>query len=141
MTSDDSKHAYLSADQLRVGVFVLLDLPWFKHDFAVNSFKVRTEDQLRELRQLKLERYRYDPARSDPLPELSPLGEVLTDSTQSAEGAERPVRSPAWAGCGQLCRECWQGSVGSHDRATPRQYCASGEGLCESRYGHEEHEP
>ena len=93
MTSDDSKHAYLSADQLRVGVFVLLDLPWFKHDFAVNSFKVRTEDQLRELRDLKLERYRYDPERSDPLPELSPLGEVLTDSTQSTEdvqGAAQP---------------------------------------------------
>ena len=72
MTSDDLEHDYLSADQLRVGVFVVLDLPWFKHDFALSSFKVRTEDQLRELRGLKLTRYRYDPARSDPLPGLSP---------------------------------------------------------------------
>lgn len=85
MTSDDLEHAYLSAEQLRIGVFVLLDLPWFKHDFALSSFKVRTEDQLRELRGLKLARYRYDPARSDPLPGLSPLGEDGKENTNSAD--------------------------------------------------------
>jgi len=75
MASDDSPHAFLTADQLRVGVFVLLDLPWFQHDFALNSFKIRTDDQLRELRALKLARYRFDPARSDPLPGLTPLND------------------------------------------------------------------
>lgn len=60
--------AYLSADQLYVGAFVMLDLPWFKHSFTLNSFKVRNPDQLKELRALKLARYPYDPRRSDPLP-------------------------------------------------------------------------
>jgi len=86
MTSDDSKHAYLNAAQLRVGVFVLLDLPWFKHNFALNSFKVSTEDQVLELRRLHLKRYRYDPARSDPLPGLSPsLGDPRTDDPDTTD--------------------------------------------------------
>ncbi|MDP3652827.1 MAG: DUF3391 domain-containing protein [Rhodoferax sp.] len=58
---------FLSVDQLRLGIFVMIDLPWFKHNFTLNSFKIRNEDQLRELRSLKLPRYRYDPDRSDPL--------------------------------------------------------------------------
>jgi putative nucleotidyltransferase with HDIG domain len=59
---------YLSAAQLYVGAFVILDLPWFKHSFTLNSFKVRNEDQVTELRALRLERYQYDPERSDPPP-------------------------------------------------------------------------
>lgn len=55
----------LNADQLCIGIFVMIDLPWFKHNFTLNSFKIRTEDQLRELRALKLAHYRYDAARSD----------------------------------------------------------------------------
>jgi putative nucleotidyltransferase with HDIG domain len=59
---------YLSAAQLYVGAFVILDLPWFKHSFTLNSFKIRNDDQLAELRALKLARYQYDPERSDPPP-------------------------------------------------------------------------
>lgn len=66
-SSQDLTGTFLSADKLRVGIYVMLDLPWFKHNFALNSFKIRSEDQLRELRALNLVQYRYDPARSDPL--------------------------------------------------------------------------
>lgn len=66
---DDPQAAYLTPDQLRLGVFVMLDLAWFKHSFALSHFKIRTEDQLRELRALQLPRYRFDPLRSDPAPE------------------------------------------------------------------------
>ncbi len=76
MTSEDGH--FLSAEQLRPGVFVILDLPWFKHNFTLNSFKIRSAEQVQELRDLKLARYRYDPARSDqpdaPEPAASPLG-------------------------------------------------------------------
>lgn len=56
---------FLSAEDLRVGIFVIIDLPWFKHPFTLNSFKIKNEEQLSEVRALNLERYRYDPARSD----------------------------------------------------------------------------
>lgn len=68
--NDDPQAAYLTPDQLRMGVFVMLDVAWFKHSFALSNFKIRTEDQLRELRALQLPRYRFDPLRSDPAPEL-----------------------------------------------------------------------
>jgi putative nucleotidyltransferase with HDIG domain len=65
---DSAEPVYLSSEQLYVGAFVMLDLPWFRHSFTLNSFKVRSQDQLDELRSLKLAQYRYDPLRSDPPP-------------------------------------------------------------------------
>jgi putative nucleotidyltransferase with HDIG domain len=56
---------YLKPEELRVGIFVELDLAWFKHNFALSSFKIHSESQLREVLALKLTRYRYDPERSD----------------------------------------------------------------------------
>lgn len=66
--AEPTGHTYLSAAQLYIGAFVILDLPWFKHSFTLNSFKIRNADQLSELRALKLDKYRYDPQRSDPAP-------------------------------------------------------------------------
>jgi putative nucleotidyltransferase with HDIG domain len=65
---DATEAAYLSPEQLYIGAFVTLELAWFQHSFTLNSFKVRSQDQLRELRALKLPRYKYDPLRSDPAP-------------------------------------------------------------------------
>lgn len=67
---------YLAPEQLRVGMFVLLELPWFKHNFALSAFKIRSAEQLREVLDLRLPRYRYDPARSDTLPDEQPDGEI-----------------------------------------------------------------
>lgn len=67
---------YLPPEQLRVGMFVQLELPWFKHNFALSAFKIRSAEQLREVLDLRLPRYRYDPARSDALPDEQPDGEI-----------------------------------------------------------------
>jgi|SRR5665647_532935 len=56
---------YLRPEQLRVGIFVKLELFWFKHDFTRSDFKITNEKQLREVLALRLPRYRYDPERSD----------------------------------------------------------------------------
>lgn len=64
----DKEQEYVASDQLRIGLFIYIDLPWFQHPFTLNSFKIKTEDQLRELRALKQARFRYDPSRSDALP-------------------------------------------------------------------------
>ncbi len=62
---------YVASDQLRVGLFIHIDLPWFRHPFTLNSFKIRSEDQLRELRALKQPRFRFEPDRSDAMPETT----------------------------------------------------------------------
>jgi hypothetical protein len=55
----------LTPDQLCVGVFVHIDLPWFSHPFSFNSFKIRSTEQLTILRTLGVKHFRYDPDRSD----------------------------------------------------------------------------
>lgn len=72
-------NSYVLANQLRPGLFVLIDLPWFQHGFTLSNFKLRNEQQVRELRALDLPRYRYDPARSDPeaLAAITPAAAVL----------------------------------------------------------------
>jgi HD-GYP domain-containing protein (c-di-GMP phosphodiesterase class II) len=60
----------VNVDQLQVGMFVSLDMPWMDHPFLVNSFRITSEKQLLTLRELGLGQIAYDPARSDaePLP-------------------------------------------------------------------------
>lgn len=68
MPDEQVKTSYLvTPEQLCVGLFVFIDLPWFSHPFSFNSFKIRSEDQIRTLRGLGLKRIRYDPDRSDDL--------------------------------------------------------------------------
>ena len=42
----------VSPDQLRIGLYVHLDLPWFKHPFAFNQFKIKNQEQIDTLRGL-----------------------------------------------------------------------------------------
>lgn len=56
---------YASPEQLCVGMYIYLDLPWFRHPFTLNSFKIASETQVSELRALEIPRYRYDPKRSE----------------------------------------------------------------------------
>ncbi|MBN9698271.1 MAG: DUF3391 domain-containing protein [Zoogloea sp.] len=58
----------VTPDQLCIGVFVHIDLPWFSHPFSFNSFKIRNAEQLATLRKLGVKHFRYDPDRSDVQP-------------------------------------------------------------------------
>jgi putative nucleotidyltransferase with HDIG domain len=55
----------ISIDQLRIGLYVFLDLSWFQHPFAFSHFKIKSDDQIRTIRGLGLKSVRYDPALSD----------------------------------------------------------------------------
>jgi len=60
-----SEQSRVTMDQLRVGLYVYLDLRWFQHPFSFGHFKIKTEEQIRTIRGLGLETVRYDPAQSD----------------------------------------------------------------------------
>ena len=51
--------------QLRIGMYVHLEMGWLSHPFPVNSFKITTQEQLQTLQALKLSHIQYDPRRSD----------------------------------------------------------------------------
>jgi putative nucleotidyltransferase with HDIG domain len=62
--SDDSQ--LIAIDQVKIGMFIKLDLSWFQHSFPMNSFKLANQAQLNELYALKLKHVRILPAKSDP---------------------------------------------------------------------------
>lgn len=56
---------FIEVNQLRVGLYVHLDLGWMDHPFPLNNFKVKDDEQIAKIRKTGLRMLRYDPARSD----------------------------------------------------------------------------
>lgn len=65
----DESH-YIHPDQLRIGLYIHLDLGWMDHPFTFSNFKIKDQKQIEKIRELQLGQVRYDPLRSDcePLP-------------------------------------------------------------------------
>ena len=63
----------LTMDQLRVGLYVYIDLKWFEHPFAFSHFKIKSEEQIKTLRSLGLRTMRYSPELSDAGPLAVPF--------------------------------------------------------------------
>ena len=70
----------VAVDQVQVGMYVHLTVPWLDHPFATNSFKIKDEKQLLALRSLGLGAIQYDPARS----EVKAAGTAATETDSSA---------------------------------------------------------
>jgi putative nucleotidyltransferase with HDIG domain len=89
----------ISIDQLRVGLYVYLDVKWFEHPFAFNNFKIKSEDQIATIRSLGLSTVRWDPERSDmtPAPKPAPPAEAQQKPTAPAEAQQKPT-APAEPG-------------------------------------------
>ena len=73
---------FIAIDQVRIGMFIKLDLSWFQHSFPMNSFKITNEQQIKELLALKLKHIRYIPSKTDPV--STPVNVKSTTSTLSA---------------------------------------------------------
>jgi putative nucleotidyltransferase with HDIG domain len=65
MTQPSPTDTWISIDDLRVGMFVLLDMSWMSHPFALGSFKIGSPAQIDTIRSLGKDRLRWDPERSD----------------------------------------------------------------------------
>jgi putative nucleotidyltransferase with HDIG domain len=62
----DSQAQFIDLADLRVGMFVYIDLGWISHPFPLNSFKLQSAEQIAIIRTLGIDRIRYSPERSDP---------------------------------------------------------------------------
>jgi len=86
---------YVTMEQLRVGLYVHMDLHWTEHPFTFSSFKIKTQDQITSIRDLGLKRIRYEPAKSDGVP-LPPAPEATApEDPAAAPPAEQPAMPPA----------------------------------------------
>lgn len=92
--------ATIDVNELRIGMFVHLDLGWMSHPFPLSSFRIGDSEQIATIRSLGLSRVRWSPERSDPA-QSAPVDAHApdTDTTQpeSPEQAERRRRRLALA--------------------------------------------
>ena len=58
----------VSVNELKVGMYVHLDLSWMSHPFPRSSFKIESDKQIDTIRGLGLQRLRWDPERSEQPP-------------------------------------------------------------------------
>lgn len=77
----------IGIEQLRVGIYIHLDLKWSEHPFFTNNFKIRNAEQIETLRHLGLRNVHYDPRKSDckPAPAASE-----SDTTAASAAATTP---------------------------------------------------
>ncbi len=57
--------ATIAVEDLRVGMFVMLDGGWLSHPFPLSNFRISTPEQLQTLRSLGLQRVRWSPEKSE----------------------------------------------------------------------------
>lgn len=99
MPSQASNTFYIETSQLRVGLYIHLDLGWMDHPFSVSNFKITDDTQIETIKSLGLKQLRYDPRRSSTTPlqinnivafplkkGKQPAAEIINDS---------PVLTPA----------------------------------------------
>src|SRR3954469_4873768 len=55
----------IDVSDLRVGMFVHLDIGWMSHPFPLSSFRITTAAQLATIRSLGLHKVRWSPQQSD----------------------------------------------------------------------------
>ena len=78
----------IDPDKLQIGMYVVLDLSWWKHPFVRNSFKIQSEKQLEIIRGLGLNEVKYDPDQSE-----RPAG-VATDKSFKKQAGPSPKMDP-----------------------------------------------
>ena len=143
----------LDKTQLRIGLFVMLDLPWMAHPFLTSNFKIRNQRQLSILRQLDIERVKVDLDRSDAFSDAELDETVTLDATEMSEdGAD--LESTLWAEKTERirrlkqrrsrlnqCAKCYVQKVGmarklmAHLRSSPAQAAEEAGELVDSMVG------
>ncbi|MBC8058229.1 MAG: DUF3391 domain-containing protein, partial [Rhizobiales bacterium] len=86
----------IEVDDLRVGMFVHLDMSWMSHPFPLGSFRITSGEQVATIRSLGVQRVRWSPTQSDALPPDEPTGPSgpATLEADPAADLHEPVTSP-----------------------------------------------
>lgn len=85
--SVEQAETFVRPECLCIGLYIHVGLPWTCHPFGLNSFKIKTEDQIRQLRALNVAGFQFDPAKSDTIPPDLPVA-------PNARAAAGPLQFP-----------------------------------------------
>lgn len=86
--------ATIAVEDLRVGMFVMLDGGWLSHPFPLSSFRITTQEQLATLRGLGLQQVRWSPEKSELLDEAAAAAAAGADAA-GASGTANDTASAA----------------------------------------------
>ena len=117
---DISADPLIDVSQLKVGMFIHLDLGWMAHPFPLSSFKLASEEQLLILRRLGLSQVRWSPGKSElqmdatplPLPAVAALDLSTVSSAELAREAHRRALAAQRAAL-QLCERQYNEAAGA----------------------------
>lgn len=83
---------YISPTQLRVGLYVHLDVGWMDHPFTFSNFKIQDAEQIEKIKAIGLKKLRFDPKRSDVAPlSLTPEQAPVATPAPQPQAAEPKV--------------------------------------------------
>ena len=88
--SEQEEFLTIDVSQLRVGLYISLDLGWMDHPFLSNSFKISSAGQINTIKRLGLQQVRYHPAKSS----NQPLPMTAAPAAGEAEAQPEPEISP-----------------------------------------------
>ena len=113
----------VDVSQLRVGMFVHLDVGWMSHPFPLSSFKIASAEQIQTIQGLGLKQLRWSPERSDP----APISLDVVAASTPADEEPRPIRPRSRAAS---ARRAWKRSStpcasASGSSAKPAATCAA----------------
>ena len=105
----------IDVDELRVGMFIHLDLSWMQHPFPVGSFRISQAQQIDKIRSLGLKQLRWSPEKSELVPPQpaehvsppapQPIAPVpVEESPAQAAERERRVQLSAQRESAALCQ-------------------------------------
>ena len=92
---DRSADPLIDVSQLKVGMFIHLDLGWMSHPFPLSSFKLSSEEQLLILRRLGLKQVRWSPGKSDLPLDATPMPPPAAAAAPAAEAPEHQAEDEA----------------------------------------------
>lgn len=75
---NEAQSEFIDIHQLKIGMFIELEMGWMQHPFPKGSFKIASDKQIEVIQGLGLTRVRYVPAKSDLVSDVMP-----TDGNQN----------------------------------------------------------
>jgi len=86
----------IEVDDLRVGMFIHLDMGWMSHPFPLGSFKLANAEQIATIRSLGVQRLRWSPGQSDAPGDTTGWGRATDfDRIAPTDAAGAPPRAAA----------------------------------------------
>jgi len=85
----------VSIDELKVGMFIHLDLSWMAHPFPLSSFKIASPKQIETIRGLGLHQLRWVPEKSDPVDAGAPDAAAVRPPPAAAPLRPQPPQQAA----------------------------------------------